>query len=346
MNQLLRRVFCWKFAFYELFLPLLRTLGPSRSDAVLRRLGQILTLGWPGRRARLRNSLMKVRDALDLDGPVEDLWPDLAANTARFLARDYTLDSRSEATVFARFEVHGYDYLERAIAAGMGVILVGCHLGAYISGLHWLFRKRLPVRALVQRPRHVSRELSRWLDNAQGLYAQSKMSLRRDMSPADAIEHLIRARAALREGLALYLCGDIPWQGSNTRPGRLLGQAQSFLAIWTELAVLTRAPVFHVFCTHLPGGRFRLELEAVGQVHSGEEGEAVADYLKQLEARIATEPTQAVAHLLWPCFHPSSLDSPGASVEQDASMPRPSRRNAAAARGPRTSWRDPQPHGS
>jgi len=330
VNRLLRRIFCWKFAFYELFLPLLRTLGPSRSDAVLRRLGQIFTLVWPGRRARLRNSLMKVRDALDLDGPVEDLWPDLAANTARFLARDYTLDSRSDATVFERFEVLGYEHLERALAAGVGVILVGSHLGAYIAGLHWLFRKRLPVRALVQRPWHVSRKLSRWFDNAEGPYAQSEMSLRRDLPAADAIELLIRARAALRDGLALYLCGDIPWQGPNTRPGRLLGQAQRFLAIWTELAVLTRAPVFHVFCIHLPGGRFRLELEAVGQVHSGEESEAVADYLKQLEARIATEPAQAVAHLLWPCFHPSSSDCPASRASHAPNLTRPSRRNAAS----------------
>ena len=51
VNLLLRKIFCWKFAFYELLLPLLRTLGPSWCDAVLSRLGQTLTLLWPGRRA-------------------------------------------------------------------------------------------------------------------------------------------------------------------------------------------------------------------------------------------------------------------------------------------------------
>ena len=61
--------------------------------------------------------------------------------------------------LFDRFEVLGYEHLERALAAGRGVILVGSHMGAYIAGLHWLFRKRLPVRALVQRPPHVSRTL-------------------------------------------------------------------------------------------------------------------------------------------------------------------------------------------
>ena len=169
VNLLLRRIFCWKFAFYELLLPLLRTLGPSWCDAVLSRLGQTLTLLWPGRRARLRHALIKVRDALDLDGPVEDRWTDLAASTARFLARDYTLERCSDVAFFERFEVTGLGDLERASAAGAGAILVGSHLGAYIAGLHWLFRSRLPVRALIQRPRHVSRELRASLMKPEGI---------------------------------------------------------------------------------------------------------------------------------------------------------------------------------
>ena len=46
---------------------------------------------------------MRVHGALDLDGPIEDLWLDLAANTARFLARDYTLDGCSDASVLRAF---------------------------------------------------------------------------------------------------------------------------------------------------------------------------------------------------------------------------------------------------
>ena len=92
------------------------------------------------------------------------------------------------------------------------------------------------------------------------------MFLRRDLSPAVAVERVFRARAALRDGLAIYLNGDIPWSGPNTCAGRLLGVSQRFLAIWTELAVLTNAPVFLVFCTHLEGGRFALEIEAIGHL--------------------------------------------------------------------------------
>jgi hypothetical protein len=119
-----------------------------------------------------------------------------------------------------------------------------------------------------------------------------------------AVERILRARAALRDGLAIYLNGDIPWSGPNTRPGRLLGRPQRMLAIWTELAVLTRAPVFLVFCTHAPAGRFALEIEPLGWLRPGNEVLAIADYLRQLESRIANSPADAVAHLVWPCYEP------------------------------------------
>ena len=128
--------------------------------------------------------------------------------------------------------------------------------------------------------------------------------------------------------MAVYLCGDIPWPGPTTQPGRLLGQSHRFLSIWTELAAMSRSPVFHVFCTHQPGGKYRLEFEAVGKVQAGEEREAVADYLKQLEARISQDPTQAVAHLLWPCFNLSSARRESGR-RPTTSRSRVSRRNAS-----------------
>ncbi len=129
-----------------------------------------------------------------------------------------------------------------------------------------------------------------------------------------AVERILRARAALRDGLAIYMNGDIPWSGPNTCPGRLLGRPQRMLAIWTELAVLTRAPVFLVFCTHAPAGRFALEIEPLGWLRPGEEAVAVADYLRQLEARIANSPADAVAHLVWPCYEPHPHTPPASKA--------------------------------
>jgi lauroyl/myristoyl acyltransferase len=168
-------------------------------------------------------------------------------------------------------------------------------------------------------------------EGAGGSCSQAEMFLDRKLPAEVAIKHLIRARTALQSGLAVYLCGDIPWQGRNSTSGRLLGREQRFLAIWARLAALTRSPVFYVFCTYLPGGRYRLELESVGRVQAGEESDAIADYLKQLDARIANEPAQAVAHLLWPCFNPIATTSK-AMRKPTVAMDRPSRRNPATSR--------------
>ncbi len=315
----MRRILSWKFVFYDLLLPTLRMLGATRGDAILGFLGRLAMALRPRRRSQLRASLERVKVALDADWSIETTWPALAANTARFLARDYPLDSQPDEAVLCRFDVRGYERLSATLADGRGAILVGSHLGAHIAGVHWLFRRGVSVRLLVQRPRHVSRALNRRFDTG-GRHPQAEMFLRRDLSRAVAVERVFRARAALRDGMAIYLNGDIPWTGPNTCAGRLLGRSQHFLAIWTELAVLTSAPVFYVFCTHLPGGRFALEIEAIGHLHSGEEESAVADYLKQLEARIEASPADAVAHLGWPCYV-----SPPASAHQ------PSRRRSSVA---------------
>jgi lauroyl/myristoyl acyltransferase len=296
----------WKFVFYELLLPILRRLGPAVGDGLLGLLGWLAIVARPRRGTRLREALLSARAALDADWPIEPTWSRLAANTARFLARDYPLDRQPDEAVLKRFDVRGFERLFTTLNEGHGAILVGSHLGAHIAGLHWLFRRGLPLRLLVQRPRHVSRELNHRFD-AGGIHPQVEMFLRRDLSPAVAIERVFRARAALRDGMAIYLNGDIPWTGPNTCAGRLLGRPQRLLAIWTELAVLTGAPVFFVFCTHLPRGRFSLEIEAMGHLRPGEEQTAVADYLKQLEARIAMSPADAVAHLVWPCYESPPL---------------------------------------
>jgi predicted LPLAT superfamily acyltransferase len=205
---------------------------------------------------------------------------------------------------------------------GHGAILVGSHLGGHIAALHWLYRRGLPMRLLVQRPRHVSGELHRRFD-LDGPHPQAGFFLRRDLPPGAAAGRMLRARAALRDGLAIYLTGDIPWQGPNARPGRLLGLTQSFLSSWTDLAVLARAPVFLMFCTHRPDGRFSLTIEPPWTLAPGDEPAAVARYLARLETEIAAHPADAVAHLLWPCYGP-----PRATSSPIPSL-RPSRRVAA-----------------
>jgi lauroyl/myristoyl acyltransferase len=288
---------------------------------VLVALGCLSAVLWPPRRRVLSLALARARDVLP-DGPVDDL----AAGTFRFLARDYLLDTNDDAKALALFDVAGDDALREAVAAGGGVVLVGSHLGGHIAAFHWLYRSGLPVRLMVQRPKHVSSALNRYFDRGdhdEGAAPQSGFFLRRGLGKTECVDRLLRARAALRAGQALYLAGDVPWTGPNTRAGRFLGQTRRVLSVWADLAVLTRAPVFFVFCTHGDGGRHALTFEPIGRIEPGGEDAAVARHLARLESAIAANPADAAAHWLWPCY------GPPCPVTSPAPMLRPSRRVAA-----------------
>src|SRR5580693_505668 len=92
----MRRILSWKFVFYDLLLPALRRLGPARGDAILALLGRLAMAVRPRSRRRLRTALERANAALDADWSIETTWPELAANTARFLGRDYPLDCQSD----------------------------------------------------------------------------------------------------------------------------------------------------------------------------------------------------------------------------------------------------------
>lgn len=294
----------WKTLFYGGLLPALRRLGPARADRVLSMLGRLAGVGSERSRDRLTN-LERAKSSMGADAwNVADVSRALSANVPRFLARDYPLEGLSDDAFRARFDVRGNENLRDALALGRGVVLLGSHLGAYLAAVHWLYRQEVPLRLLVQRPRHVSRALHAWLDRESDddKLPQSAFFLRRKLPAAEAAQRMLRALSALRQGLAVYLSGDIPWCSNNARPGRLLGCDRTFLAVWADLAVLSRAPVVPVFCTHQPGGRYELTFDAPWELEPGEEAHAVQRYLARLETAIVAHPADAVAHLTWPCY--------------------------------------------
>lgn len=304
-----REIFTWKFGFYHGLLPALRRLGPERADATLADLGRSLAITSPFRRARLTAALDRVREALGSDltahwPDTRSLAPELSAGTLRFLARDYLLDTPDDRAALSRFEVNGAGAFLAAQAEGRGVVLVGAHLGGHLAAFHWLYRSGVPLRLMVQRPHHVSNTLNGFFDRPEP-EPQDGFFLRRALGKGECVARVLRARAALRSGQAVYLPGDIPWTGPNTRTGRLLGQTHNLLSVWADLASLTNAPAFALFCTHLPGARFSLSLTPLGPISPGTEPAAVSRYLSLLEAHVARSPADAVAHLLWPCYGPA-----------------------------------------
>lgn len=318
----LRHFLSWKPIFYDAVLPALRALGPARADAALGAIGRLSASAWPPRRRSLREALVRGRAALDADWDVDAILPRLEGNYARFLARECLLDGAEETDFFARFDVAGLDYLDAAFARNRGVILVGCHLGAHLSAAHWLYRRGVPLRMLIQRPQHVSRRLHAEFDVADGPHSQAGFFLRRDLPPEEASKRIFRTRSALKDGVAVYLKGDVPWVGPNTRPGRLVGRTQSFQSLWADFAALFRAPAVPVFCTHRPGGRYQLTFDPPFDVRRGGEADAVERYLHRLDDEIRRNPADAIGHLLWPCYGPEPSPAETAGVRVRRRRPR------------------------
>ena len=257
-----RHLLSWKFGFYELLLPALRRLGPARCDAILGGLGRLIAALWPPRRTELTGA-RSGEAALGADWDPEAVRPALAANCGP-VPGPRLPPRRPPTTTSSPGSTSGASRTSKPrSAAAAGPSWWGATWGATSRRCTGSYRRGVPLRLLVQRPRHVSSELDRRFDR-DGPHPQSGFFLRRDLSPALAAERLLRARAALRDGLAVYLSGDIPWSGPNTRPGRLLGRTRPFLSVWADLAVLTRVPVFLLFCTHRPGGRYALTIEPPG----------------------------------------------------------------------------------
>lgn len=292
----------WKSWFYGALLPALGRLRPEQADRVLRGLGRATSL-WPGRRAAWRRAIEEAGATLDARwGDPDAVCRELAANRLRFAARDYLVADFDDAAFHERFEVVGFEPVRALLDRGQGVILLGCHLGGYLAAMHWLYRRDVPLRLLVQRPRHVSAAMRRWFDADGDPYPQRSYFLRVAMPPSEATPRILQARDALRAGQAIYLNGDIPWPSCNARTGRLLGRTHEFLSIWADLAALTGTPVVPLFCTHGPGGRFTLGFDSAWTIAPGEEADAVQGYLRRLEEVIAANPADAIPHLTWPAY--------------------------------------------
>ena len=297
----LRRLGSWKGLFYGAVIPALRRLDPARADVVLGALGRLFC---DRRRRLLEQSILQAREALGTSWDAAAVRSALAANTPRLLARDLLLDHLDDADAFARFELEGLENLEAARAGGRGVVLLGSHFGAYIAALHWLDRRGLPLRLLVQRPTHASRRLLARFDADDPRFPQRAFTLRRGMRPGEASRCVLLARDALRAGFAVYLKGDVPHEAAGSQPGQLLGRHLPFAAVWADLARVTGAPVVPVFCVPRPAGRFRLTFEPPWSLTATDPARAVAAYLRRLEAWIAREPGAALAHLSWPALRP------------------------------------------
>ena len=126
------------------------------------------------------------------------------------------------------FTVEGREHLDAAMGQGRGCIVLANHFGAHLLPAHWLFRENYPVRFYMERPRHISRYMSRHFQT-DGPLGQDKLFISRQGVPADSASSILRAARAIKAGLLLYLAGDVRWTGKLTETAQFLGRQHAIL---------------------------------------------------------------------------------------------------------------------
>jgi KDO2-lipid IV(A) lauroyltransferase len=229
---------------------------------------------------------------------------ELCGNQVRFRTRDRLLDGVSDERVARLFAIRGHDHLDAALDQGKGAILLSSHFGGHLLPAHWLFRQGYGVRFYMERPRHISKYLTRQFDT-DGPLGQRKLFITRSKGdPAGSASSILRAAKVLGAGMIVYLAGDVRWTGPNTQVARFLGQRYHFSATWVRLAALTGAPVIPVFCPMLADGTYQIDFQPSYGIpeEAARPGQGffwVQSYLQTLEDAVRRYPDNSNEYFFW-----------------------------------------------
>jgi KDO2-lipid IV(A) lauroyltransferase len=229
---------------------------------------------------------------------------ELCGNQVRFRTRDRLLDGVADERLASLFAVSGRDNLDAALAQGKGAVVLSSHFGGHLLPAHWLFRQGYGVRFYMERPRHVSKYLTRQFDT-DGPLGQRKLFISRSKGdPAGSASSILRAAKVLGAGMIVYLAGDVRWTGPNTQVARFLGQHYYFSATWVRLAALTGTPVVPVFCPMLTDGTYQIEFQPAYGIpedvpRTGQTQLWVQSYLQTLENAVRRFPENSNEYFFW-----------------------------------------------
>jgi phosphatidylinositol dimannoside acyltransferase len=256
-----------------------------------------------GLRGEFRQAVMRGQSMLDCRWDVPEVSRELAGNHVLWRTRDLLLDGAPDDRVREMFVVTGRESLDEAIALKRGCLVLASHFGAHLLPAHWLFRQDLPVRFYMERPRHISRYMSRHFQS-DGPLGQDKLFISRQGVPADSASSILRAARTLKAGMLLYLAGDVRWTGQLTEQAQFLGRDMRFSTTWVVLAAMTEAPVVMVFCRMQSDGRYHIEFRPSFQVpkdtaEKGETGRWVRHFIEILEDQVRRYPENSNDYFFW-----------------------------------------------
>jgi phosphatidylinositol dimannoside acyltransferase len=289
--------------FLRLWLPMIRALPLPVASRFVSGIGRMEYRFSHRLRDEFRQAVTRGRSLLGCQWDVPEVSRELAGNHVLWRTRDLLLDGVTDDRARAMFAVTGRENLDAAYGEGRGCIVLASHFGAHLLPAHWLFREGFPVRFFMERPRHISRFLSRHFET-EGPLGQDKLFISRQGVPADSAGSILRAARTLKAGMLLYLAGDVRWTGQLTEPARFLGRDMRFSTTWVVLAAMTGTPVVMVFCRMQPDGRYHIEFRPAFHVpkdapEKGETGRWVRHFLELLEDQVRRYPENSNDYFFW-----------------------------------------------
>jgi phosphatidylinositol dimannoside acyltransferase len=289
--------------FLKAVLPVIRTLPLPVASRFLASFGRLEYRLSHALRRSFEEAVEHGRSVLGCQWDVPAVSRELAGNHILWRTRDMLLDGVPDHRAGDMFIVTGRENLDAAYGLGRGCIVLANHFGAHLLPAHWMFRHKFPLRFYMERPRHISRFMSRHF-KTDGPLGQDKLFISRQGVPADSASSIVRAARTLKAGMLLYLAGDVRWTGRMTESARFLGQTMRFSTTWVVLAAMTEAPVVMVFCRMRPDGRYHMEFRPAFYVPNAaaEKGKAagwVQKFIEILEDQVRCYPTNSNDYFFW-----------------------------------------------
>jgi phosphatidylinositol dimannoside acyltransferase len=289
--------------FLKAVLPAIRTLPLPLASRFLASFGRLEYRLSPVLRRSFERAVEQGRSVLGCDWDVPAISRELAGNHILWRTRDMLLDGVPDRRASEMFVVEGRENLDAAYRLCRGCIVLASHFGAHLLPAHWLFREKFPLRFYMERPRHISRFMSRHF-KTDGPLGQDKLFISRQGVPADSASSILRAARTLKAGMLLYLAGDVRWTGQMTDSARFLGRSMRFSTTWVVLAAMTEAPVVMVFCRMQPDGRYHMGFRPAFTVpknaaDKGKAAEWVERFIEVLEDQVRCYPANSNDYFFW-----------------------------------------------
>lgn len=219
--------------------------------------------------------------------------PTLAERYRHLLAFASTIHDRiyllNERFDLFDIEIVGQEAIDRAVADGRGVLLIGAHLGSF-EVIRAIGRERTGLRVAMLMYEENARKINATL-------AAINPAATADIIPLGHPESMLQARDRLDAGDLVGMLADRSLGGDPTRDCSFLGAPAPFPVGPFRLAAMLRRPVLLMTGLYLGGNRYRIHFEPLAdfaQTARDERDAAIADaqrrYAERLEHFCRTAP--------------------------------------------------------